>query len=204
MTGNEIRYISGRTVTQENIYQALLLDRIAYDEIFYLDLPTCLDYFQKNHQIYFMALDTAENVIGYINFSPVTYEMYQKIKSGNVVDTTIRANDIVAYSSNQQLWGYFSSIVVHPSFRRHGIGTELIRNVLSFLIEKAKKDRIFFNGIVADAVSADGERFLNRVGFDKELLSNHCSKIMSFTPESSSCRVTELNHKLIKTYKETC
>lgn len=179
---SEIKYISGKEISCYNIFQALQLDKMVYDNQYFLELSTCINYYKANPYIYFMALNSSENVIGYINFSPITYEMFKQIKSGNVIDTAIGREEIITYDRNQTVYGYFSSIVVHPSYRNRGIGTELINMVFKFLRDIALRDNVFFEEIVADAVSADGENFLKKIGFSKEINSTHNSQIMVLKP----------------------
>lgn len=53
-----IEILSAYEVTKEDIAQALELDRISYDEVYYLDVETCLAYHKKNPLIYIMLPNT--------------------------------------------------------------------------------------------------------------------------------------------------
>ena len=199
---DRISYVYGVDVTKKQICEALELDRLVYEEQYYLEEDTCLEYHCKNPFIYFMALNEEGKVIGYINFSPICEEIYQKLQTGEVIDTVVRAQDLCVYLSGQRLYGYFSSIVVHPAYRRQGIATERSRRVLQFLEQLACEQDILFYSILADAVSETGEHLLCRIGFRKKVNSMHHSKIMIFEPLSAQCTKTEWNGTLIECYKQ--
>ncbi len=199
----KISLISQSEVQKEHIEQALSLDKLAYDDTYHLSLATCLSYFDKNNQIYIMALDkNKNNVLGYINFSPVTEEMYQTIKSGNVIDTAIKESDIVRYVNGVDCWGYMSSIVVHPDHRNRGIAKQMLRLLQKQICALALNNNIFFKSIIADAVSNLGEYILTEIGYKKVKTSNHDTKIMELNLFDENTIKTEYNKKMIDLYRE--
>ncbi|MBQ2965379.1 MAG: GNAT family N-acetyltransferase [Clostridia bacterium] len=198
----KIFLISQSEVQKGHIEQALNLDRISYDDTYHLSLNTCLSYFDKNNQIYIMALDeTKTTVLGYINFSPITEEMYQKIKSGQTIDTVIESSDIVRYVDDVDCWGYMSSIVVHPDHRNRGIAKQMLMLLQKQICELAMYHNIFFNSIVADAVSDLGEYILTEIGYEKIKTSNHDTKIMELNLFNENTVETEYNKEMIAIYK---
>ena len=119
--------LAGTQVNREMISQAIQLDRISYDDVYQLQVDTCYDYFEKNKDIYIMALDNeSDHVIGYINFSPIKESVFTKLISGNMIDTIITGDDVLPYNDGCFYWGYFSSIVVHPAYRQHGVATQML------------------------------------------------------------------------------
>lgn len=197
-----VSIITGKKINRDRIYEALQLDRISYDEIYQLQLDTCVGYFEKNNDIYIMALDDqTKHVIGYINFSPVDERLFKGLMSGSVVDAVITKNDILQYQDSKMFWGYFSSIVVHPDYRRIGVATKML-NAWSELVLRLVDERdIFFKGIVADAVSDAGVQLLYKVGFSFVKASNHESKIMTLDFFSQDTIRTSFNSKILETYK---
>ena len=117
-------------------------------------------------------------IIGYINFSPITKNMYDRIKSGEVIDTSISSEDIEEYVDNRNVGGYLSSIVVHPDYRRKGIASILLSRLNKFIDTMRKEHNIIFNGIIADAVSDIGYHLLRTQGFSEVKNSEHDSRIM--------------------------
>ena len=146
--------LSGDKIQYRMISEAIQLDRVSYDDVYQLQVDTCLDYFEKNKDIYIMAVNPESGtVVGYVNFSPIRGPVYADIVSGSVVDTVITGDDVLPYEDGSCYWGYFSSIVVHPKYRHHGIATQMLLYWSEFVLRLANSRSIYFKGIVADAVS---------------------------------------------------
>ncbi len=174
------RFVFGQEVSPDQIREALQLDYLCYDDVYHLDLDQCIGYHHKNPYIYFMMLNPKEQVIGYINFSPVTDRLYEILRSGEEVDTIIEAKDIVTYRHGNEYSGYFSSICVHPDYRKRGIDRVLIDKLEEMLGALEKQD-VRFKRIVADAVSVPGERICSKLGLSFVCETGHGSKIMEKT-----------------------
>ena len=198
-----IKIIHGNKVTHKYISQALELDRISYGDIYQLQLDSCFSFFEANSEIYIMAInDTTDTVIGYINFSPITDNMFNLLSSGQVVDTVIVSDDIVQYIKDQDCWGYFSSIVVHPDYRQHGIATQMLLCWKELVFDLAKNRNIFFKGIVADAVSDVGYHILSEIGFVYSKVSSHDSQVMVLNLFSDKVVPSKFNDNLLGIYRK--
>lgn len=203
MNDSELRILSGPQITRRHIEQALLLDRISYDDEYQLQTDTCVGYYQKNPDIYFMAVVPArDQVVGYINFSPVTEAMYQRIRSGAVIDTVITADDVVTYRDGVPCWGYLSSIAVHPDYRDQGLAARLLYQLEAFIARLASERDIYFHAIVADAVSAGGRHLLSESGFQQIRTSAHDTNIMEFVPYAETARPAKYNHDILNAYRK--
>ena len=195
--------LAGSRINREMISEAIQLDRISYGEVYQLQVDTCFDYFEKNNDIYIMAVDNESgHVIGYINFSPIKEEVYTHLASGSVVDTVITGDDVLPYEDGICYWGYFSSIVVHPEYRQHGIATKMLLCWSDLVFRLATNRSIFFKGIVADAVSDVGVHLLSEIGFSFAKSSTHESKIMTLNLFSEEVVHSKYNNKVLSVYKE--
>lgn len=199
-----IKIILKTEINQEYIKQALELDRMSYTDIYQLSVNTCISYYNKNNYIYIMAVDvTTNSVVGYINFSPVTHTMFNRIKSGEVIDTVISVDDIVPYKDGYNCYGYLSSIVVHPDYRQKGLAREMLRHLENLLYELAVSHKIFFNGIVADAVSEIGHYILMTLGFKDIKDSKHDSHIMVLDLFDRQTQKNRYNERLLVLYERS-
>lgn len=195
--------VSGDRVNRKMISEAIQLDRISYADVYQLQVDTCLDYYEKNHYIYIMAVDDETGcVIGYINFSPVQEAIYRELASGSVVDTVITGDDVLPYEDESLYWGYFSSIVVHPKYRQCGVATQMLLYWSDFVFQLANNRSIFFKGIVADAVSDIGVHLLSEIGFSFAGQSMHESKIMVLNLFSKDVVQSKFNGKILATYRD--
>ena len=181
--------IAGSNVNHKMLSEAIQLDRISYDDIYQLQVETCYDYFEKNNDIYIMALDDeSDRVIGYINYSPIKESIFTDLVSGSTVDTVITGDDVLPYKDGCFYWGYFSSIVVHPEYRQHCVATQMLLYWSNLVLRLAADRNIYFKKIVADAVSDIGEHLLSELGFTLIRPSMHKSKIMTLDLfEDNSC-----------------
>ncbi|OUQ25843.1 hypothetical protein B5E77_10210 [Lachnoclostridium sp. An131] len=195
----DVQIITGSEITPSYIKQALELDRISYGEDYYLDFDKCLSYYQKNNEIYIMAVDSVkQKVLGYINFSPVTEKMFRLIKTGSVIDTVISDEDIVRYIEGNNCWAYMSSIVVHPNYRHKGLARRMLGKLENFIFSLASERSIYFYGIIADAVSAGGQKLLSNIGFKAVKRSEHDTVIMEMNFDEAP--ETQYNREILKIY----
>lgn len=195
--------LTGNKINREMISEAIQLDRLSYENVYQLQVDTCFDYFDKNNDIYIMAVDNKSgHVIGYINYSPIKEEVYSELASGSVIDTIITGDDVLPYEDGVCYWGYFSSIVVHPEYRQHGIATQMLLYWSDLVFRLAKNRSIYFKGIVADAVSDAGVRLLSEIGFSFVRTSMHESKIMTLNLFSEDIVQSKFNDKLLTAYRE--
>ena len=194
---------SGSEINHRMISEAIQLDRLSYSDIYQLQVETCYEYFEKNNDIYIMAVDDdTGNVIGYINFSPIMESVFRELVFGNTIDTVITSNNVASYSNGNIYWGYFSSIVVHPDYRQQGIATHMLLRWSEFIFFLATERDIFFEKIVADAVSSVGEHLLSEIGFSFTKLSNHKSRIMTLDLFGKNLSNWESNEKLMAVYRK--
>lgn len=195
--------LAGNKINREMISEAIQLDRISYDDVYQLQEDTCFDYFEKNHDIYIMAVENESgHVIGYINFSPVKESVFSELVSGSVLDTVITGDDVLPYEDGACYWGYFSSIVVHPEYRQHGIATQMLLYWSDLVFRLANKRSIYFKEIVADAVSDVGVYLLSEIGFSFARPSMHESKIMTLNFFSEAIVLSKFNNKVWEAYRE--
>ena len=197
------RILTDDRIDRKMISEAIQLDRISYDDVYQLQVDTCVDYFEKNNRIYIMAVDNESgHVIGYINYSPIKKEVYSALASGSVVDTVITGDDVLAYEDDTCYWGYFSSIVVHPAYRRYGVATQMLLYWSDLIFRLATERAIYFKGIVADAVSDTGAHLLSEIGFSFARSSMHASKIMTLDLFSEDVVRSKFNDKVLTVYRE--
>ncbi|MBE5849071.1 MAG: GNAT family N-acetyltransferase [Lachnospiraceae bacterium] len=176
-TNTGIRIISGRQVKKKHLLEAIKLDELVYKEIYRVDPEVGFGFVNINPEIYIMAVDASDSVIGYINFSPITKKMYEGIRSGDVIDSSITPDDIEPYENGRSYQFYFSSICVHPDYRGRGVAGALLAELKQF-IKGLSERNIRIKRIVADAVSDSGRNILLKNGFVRIKDSTHESTIM--------------------------
>ena len=194
---------TGRQISRDYIEQALKLDRIVYDDIYQLDIETCMGFHRKNPDIYIMAVEQdTQKVVGYINFSPVNRKLYAALASGKVIDTVVTGEQIPRYRRNRYYRGCFSSIVVHPEYRCQGIGTKMLMCWSDLVCRLAREKNIYFRSIAADAVTGAGESILQEMGFSLLRESGHGSGIMTVDYFSDDIVPSGFNREILRIYHQ--
>lgn len=174
-----IKIYNGKKLAKELFLQAWALDYMVYDTQYQMTCAECAAFFEKNPQIYFIAVDeTVQKVVGYFNFCPISKELADKIKSGHFLDSNMTAEDVQIYKDNHEYCGYMASLVIHPAYQRQGIANTLIEAWQEFLKTMSLSRGITFTELLADAVSPGGEYLLKKMGFSLLCETEHGTKIM--------------------------
>lgn len=141
------------------IDDALIKEMIELDKLFFkgddiAEFNRCKEWINKNSDIYTVLMQDDE-VIGYINFMPVTDETYQAIKQGKLKDYELNASHIVKFIKDVPLKCLLASIVVREEHQ----DTETVIELWNGLLKKLQSLNVTISSVVADCVSADGEKF---------------------------------------------
>jgi len=169
--------IDGSNVKMIDIEQALLLDKIVYEEEYYVTIERCMAWYNRNNQIYVMLKDTTINqIIAYVNVSPISDEYYERIKSGDFIDTSLPPEAIIEYDMPCLYNIYFSSIVIHPDYQNTGAFKPLFDAIVNKIIVLGEND-ILIKRMVADAVTEKGVKFCMMFGMNRVISSKHHSSI---------------------------
>ena len=147
--------ITGRNVSDQDIFDAVKLDELVYPEQYRGKLPVCLNWHHKNPDIYTILKDEEGRVIAYVNVLPVTNECYMDLYVGRIHDVDITEDMILTYEPGTFCNIYLSSIVIHPAHCSIHALRMLILAVLKQL-QLVQVNRVFIQRILADAVSPSG------------------------------------------------
>ncbi len=202
-TKSKFSVISGYDVSEKDIYEAILLDKMVYPEEYWLECETCLSWFKVNPDIYVMIKDNeTQKVVAYTNVSPITDECYEDIKNGHFIDTGITADMILSYNMPFPYNIYFSSVVIHPDYQNTEVFMKLFNAIIERFITLGKQE-VFIKRMVADAVSPEGEKFCKMFGMKKVDESDHNSTIYEVSLIPPRFRVSSRATKsLYDFYKE--
>ena len=147
--------VTGQNVTEQDIVDAVELDKLVYPEHYQGKLDVCLAWHRKNPSIYTMVKDEEGRVIAYANVLPVTNECYMNLFACQIHDVDITEDMVLTYEPDTFCNIYLSSIVIHPSHRNIHALRVLIFSVLKQL-QLVEVDCVFIQRILADAVSPSG------------------------------------------------
>lgn len=196
----ELSIITGRQITPQDIREAVELDVLVYDDVYHVDTTQCEEWFRANPDIYVMAKDVSTNkVIAYVNISPVTDECYERIKSGDFIDTGITADMILSYAMPCPYSVYFSSIVIHPDYQNTNVFARLLNAVINKFVHLGERE-VYIKRMIADAVTHNGEKFCKLFGMEKLKGSNHESTLYEITMIPPKFRILSKKCKQLHDY----
>ncbi len=149
-----------RIINQVN--ESLLKEMIKLDELVYNkedvgDLEKCKSWININPNIYTVLLYDDE-IIGYINFMPITNKAYKRIKQGKLKDYELTTEDIVEYSEGKTLKYLLTSIVIKPEYQ----DTQAIIELWTGFLNKIKEFNLIVSNLIVDCVSEHGEKFIKQ------------------------------------------
>ena len=188
-------------INQQNIVDALALDKRTYDDLYFVDINQCFAWFDRNPYIYIMAFTPDNELMGYINFSPVKEEFFLKMCEGKNVDTVIEDDDVLPYLENHEYYAYFSSIVVDKKYRGQGVAKAMLLELDKMIISLAKDRNIYIKAIVGDAISDKGRDILANYGLEALKSSSHDSTIMMGYFLNNSLKETIYNKEILDIYR---
>lgn len=195
-----ISIITGKQITADDIKQAVYLDTLVYDDIYHVDTTQCEEWFDVNPDIYVMAKDlTTNNIIAYVNISPVTDECYERIKNGDFIDTGITSDMILSYDMPCPYNLYFSSIVIHPDYQNTEVFMEIFNAIVDKFITLGEHE-VFIHRMIADAVTPNGVKFCKLFGMERVCGSDHNSTLYEITMIPPKFRIMSKKTKLLHDY----
>lgn len=118
--------------------------------------------FLENKDTFVLAYDDTQ-MIGYLCFLPISEELYYEFIYSDIFhDDDILPKDIMHYYNGVNL--YLLSIAILPQYQNTDVIIQMT-NTFSKYLEKKAHNGIIIGNIVASAVTDDGEKFLQNLGF---------------------------------------
>jgi len=179
----KLKLVSGLDVTEKDLKEALLLDRMVYGGIEggQFNIEKCLAWHKINPDIYFVLRDMElDALVGYMNVAPITEACYNKIATDTIWDTAIDEDSVLPYDFPGLYYLNFTSIAVNPLYRSSSVVLQFMNAVVSKMIDLSKQE-IYIKAMIADAVTPEGEKICRMVGMDMITKSNHHSKIYTIS-----------------------
>ncbi len=175
---NEQYEILDHKSVDANIIKELIdLDKAVYDQGYYSNKKTYLEFNKKCPLMYhYIKYKKEDKVIGYLSMYPIKNNVYKALISGKCKDTVINKDDLENPTEEGFYSLYFASIVIHPDHQNTGLVYDLIKAKILAFAKLAKKG-IYFNRIIADVISDDGEKIVKQFNLKCYKKSNHNSKI---------------------------
>ncbi len=168
---NNINFKIEHFLKSDYLEQMIKLDSDSYDQIDMGTYDTCMSWYRVNNDMYTILL-IDEMVVGYINFIPLNKHKYDEFRMGKTRDSELTSNDITSFVAGNIHSCLLMSVVIKREFR-NGDAVKILTQSWLNKLRKFKENNIYIDRIVADCVSKDGEKYIEKLGFSKVCVSNH-------------------------------
>lgn len=163
------------------------------------------EWFQYNPFTMIGARDaTTGKLIGFFNTLPITDDLFEKIRSGDFVDTNLGLEQIRQYDIPGFYKLYLCSFCIHPSYNTTNAFKVIYTSFVDFLLYLATEHEIFISDIIADGVTFKGSSLCESIGMNKLKLTTHSSNLYHaalIPPEVTSLKLNNLiGRRLISYY----
>lgn len=121
-----------------------------------------LDRFRKFKDMFVLAYD-GDRVVGYLNYFPITEELYSKIFEGNELqDDNIEPESICDLKDCKYI--YLMSVAVNKDYQNKGIGNRMV-SAFNDIIYRYIDDGINISNIITSTVTKYGENLIKSYDF---------------------------------------
>lgn len=159
----------------DELKKAIALDKQAYaSESFIGNFEKCKKWLSVCPDIYISLYDNKE-MVGYINFLPLTPKCFTKYKNGEMTDSQIEISDISPYHKGENLC-LFMSIVIDKKYQ-DGKAVILLTQALLDKINSYAKKGIYIKQMLAECVTDDGRRYITKTFNGKKITNGNNGEI---------------------------
>ena len=151
------KYIIENSPDIEDLKQMVELDKSFYNnKLDRGEMKKCLQW-QKICPELYTVLKSGDEVLGYINFIPITKECYDLFRMGKIKDYEIKRNDFLPFVNGEN-YCLFMSVVV----KKESPKSIFLLLIKAFLrkIKKMQSEGVLIKSIVADVINPQLEELI--------------------------------------------
>lgn len=167
---NKIEKEKYRIVLGKDIDDLLLKNIISLDKEFYSNEYLWEYEYQKKlfeiNQNSFICILYEDKLIGYINYLSITKEKHEDIINSNKIIDHYNEEDITKFKKNRNNYITINSVVITKKYQ-NSIAIKLLTKKLKKEIKNLIKNGYKIEAISGTAISNDGRKFLEHIGFIK-------------------------------------
>jgi hypothetical protein len=170
--------------------QAAAIDVHVYPEGFRGKPDVLLGWHTHNPEIFTIVADVATGrVVGCLTVIPLDDATFSRLESGSLIDVDLPVAAIRRYDLPDFYKLYVASVVVDPAYQGSAAFGALYEAHLDRLLSLARRE-VFATELLADVITADGERLAQFIGMQRVRPSDHGSGIYKAQLLPPALRVT--------------
>ena len=159
-----------KIIENYDVTEELLKDIKNLDKKFYKDEYTWEDEYQislyKKNPNSIIMVTYEGKLIGYLNFLVIKKEKYNEMLNSNKIIDEFELEEILPFYKNRKNYITVNSVVISKK-HQDNYAIKLLTRRLKKNLKSLNANNFKIGGINAIAVSADGQKFASRLGFEK-------------------------------------
>lgn len=164
------KFIIKNFVDLDDVKEMCELDKVNYEIDNQVSFEICKTWYKKNPLIY-TAIFRDEELIGYINFMPISDQLYNNFVNGKIPEQSINPKDILVMKPGKSYYCLFSSVVIREDYKNSEAFLMLMTTFYRNMKTKLSRENITIKSIIADCVNKKMEKFVKDSGF-KQVFKN--------------------------------
>lgn len=162
---NKLDVYIGSLLSDTHIDEIYDLDKTFFDKKYLWKKDIQKKLFKKNRDSVIGIIDNGD-LIGYINFLPISKDKYNEIKKSNKIIDNYKEKDIIPYSKEKKNYITINSVVILKKYQNTKV-IKLLTDNFKKSLKKLNKMGYTIGGINTTAISLDGRKFADELGFKR-------------------------------------
>ena len=175
---SDYKVYSGDKITEEMINEIRILDKKFFKEEHLWESDYQLQLFNKNKNSIIMVKYN-NKCVGYLNYLVITKEKYEQMVNSNTIIDEFILDEVTTFYKSKKNYLTINSVVIDKKHQDSHV-IKLLTKKLKRILKQMNSDKYKIAGINSFAVSTDGRKFLEKLGFEKkkELEDNYCLYVL--------------------------
>lgn len=175
---NDYKVYTGENITLDMLNKINELDKKFYKDEYLWEFDYQLQLFDKNKNS-MIIVTCQDKVVGYLNYLVITKEKYDEMINSNITIDEFELDEVIPFYQNKDNYLTINSVVIYKEFQDSD-AVKILTNNLNKILKQMHYDNYIITGINGFAVSSDGRKFLERLGFEQQkvLDDNNCLYVL--------------------------
>lgn len=150
-------------IKDEMLKEIRILDEKFFGSEYLWDEDYQLQLFNKNKDS-MIIVNYKNKLVGYLNYLVITEDKYNEMLNSNVIIDNFDIDEVTPFYKSKKNYITINSVVIDRKFQ-NGYVIKLLTRRLKKILKQKKADKYRIAGINAIAVSEDGKKILEYLGF---------------------------------------
>lgn len=162
---NDYKTYQNEQIKDDMLKEIRILDEKFFGSEYLWDEDYQLQLFNKNKDS-MIIVNYKNKLVGYLNYLVITEDKYNEMLNSNVIIDSFDIDEVTPFYKSKKNYITINSVVIDRKFQ-NGYVIKLLTRRLKKILKQKKADKYRIAGINAIAVSEDGKKILEYLGFEE-------------------------------------